>query len=114
LGPEFEKRQTYVVPAKGGVMEVMIVSIKVKPDQVEAFAAASVENALASRKEPGIDRFDVLQDPADPARFVLYEVYRDAAAQAAHKETAHYARWKSLAEPMMAEPRTRAAFRAIG
>jgi (4S)-4-hydroxy-5-phosphonooxypentane-2,3-dione isomerase len=91
-------------------MEVMIVTIRVKPDQVEAFTAATIENALASRMEPGIDRFDVLQDAADPTRFVLYEVYRDIAAQAAHKETTHYARWKSLAEPMIAEPRTRATF----
>jgi quinol monooxygenase YgiN len=88
-------------------MQALVVTIKIKPDQVEAFIAATTENAAASRKEPGIDRFDLLQDPADRTRFILYEVYRDAGANDRHKETAHYQKWKALAEPMMAEPRVR-------
>jgi (4S)-4-hydroxy-5-phosphonooxypentane-2,3-dione isomerase len=66
-----------------------------------------------SRREPGISRFELLQDEADPSRFVLVETYRDAVAQAAHKETAHYLKWKELVEPMMAEPRTRALYSPI-
>jgi (4S)-4-hydroxy-5-phosphonooxypentane-2,3-dione isomerase len=95
-------------------MLVLIVNIKVKPDRIEAFRAATLENARESLKEPGIGRFDLLQDTADPSRFVLIEGYADAAAQAAHKETAHYAKWKDLAEPMMAEPRTRATYSTLG
>jgi len=94
-------------------VRVVIVHIKVLPDKVEAFVAASLENASYSRKEPGIARFELLADESDPCRFVLVEAYRDAAAQAAHKETAHYATWRDLAEPMMAEPRTRAVYHDI-
>jgi quinol monooxygenase YgiN len=91
-------------------MEALIVNIKVKPDKVEAFRAVSAENAAASRKEPGIARFDVLQDAQDPTHFVLYEAYRNPGANALHRETSHYKKWKELAEPMMAEPRTRASY----
>jgi len=94
-------------------MDVLIVSIKVKPDKIEAFRAVSAENAEASRKEAGIARFDVLQDAQDPARFLLYEAYRDADAPARHKETAHYKKWKELAEPMMAEPRIRSFYTMV-
>ncbi len=67
-----------------------------------------------SRREPGITRFELLEDESDPCRFVLIEAYRDAEAQAAHKLTAHYQKWKDLAEPLMAEPRTRAVYDEIG
>jgi len=91
-------------------MKTMIVHIKVSKDKVGQFIEATRANAAASRTEPGIARFDFLGDDADPCRFVLIEVYRDAEAQARHKETAHYAKWKDLAETMMAEPRTRAQY----
>jgi (4S)-4-hydroxy-5-phosphonooxypentane-2,3-dione isomerase len=94
----------------GGGLVILIVHIRVLKDRVEEFVAATRENAAFSRKEPGISRFELLQDQAEPCRFVLVEGYRDAEAQARHKETPHYLKWKDLAEPMMAEPRTRALY----
>jgi quinol monooxygenase YgiN len=82
----------------------------VKPDGVEAFRAASVDNARQSVKEPGVARFDVVQSVEDPTRFVLVEVYRTPEAPAAHKETAHYKRWRDAVADLMAEPRTAARF----
>ncbi len=72
----------------------------------EAFREATIENGRQSVQEPGIARFDVCQQIDDPVRFVLVEVYRDADAPAAHKETAHYAKWRDTVAPMMAEQRT--------
>lgn len=87
-------------------MLVVHVFVHVKPDQVEAFKAASLENARNSVQEPGIARFDVIQQQDDPTRFVLVEVYRTSAAPGQHKETPHYARWRDAVATMMAEPRT--------
>ncbi|PTX95840.1 antibiotic biosynthesis monooxygenase [Opitutus sp. ER46] len=87
-------------------MLVVHVHVQVKPEYVEAFRAATRANAEASVREPGIARFDVAQQADDPTRFVLVEVYRTAAAPAAHKETAHYATWRDTVAPMMAQPRT--------
>jgi (4S)-4-hydroxy-5-phosphonooxypentane-2,3-dione isomerase len=87
-------------------MLIVHVQVRVKPEFVEAFRAATIENASNSVKEPGIARFDVAQQADDPTRFVLVEVYRSAGAPAAHKETAHYAKWRDAVAPMMAEPRT--------
>lgn len=84
---------------------IVHVDIAVVADQVDAFLAATEANAAASRREPGILRFDVLTDRADPAHVVLVEIYRDDAAAAAHKETAHYATWRDTVAPMMARPR---------
>ena len=84
---------------------VVHVHVRVKPGGEEAFRAASLANAEASRREPGVVRFDVLGDREDPGRFVLVEVYRDAAAAAAHKDTAHYAAWRDAVADLMAEPR---------
>lgn len=86
-------------------MLVVHVHVQVRADQIEAFKAASRANARASVQEPGIARFDVVQQSDDPTRFVLVEVYRSADAPAAHKETAHYALWRDTVAPMMAEPR---------
>jgi (4S)-4-hydroxy-5-phosphonooxypentane-2,3-dione isomerase len=91
----------------------LIVNIRVSKDSVEAFLAASRENLAHSRHEAGVTRFELLQDQADPCRFVLIEGYRDADAQAKHRETAHYLRWRDLVEPLMAEPRTRALYSEI-
>lgn len=85
---------------------VVHVHVRVKPDCVEAFKAATLENARNSVQEPGIARFDVIQQPEDPARFILVEVYRTPQAPARHKETAHYATWRDTVAEMMAEPRT--------
>ena len=87
-------------------MLIVHVHVHVKADRVEAFRAASVENARQSVKEPGIARFDVIQQQDDPTRFVLVEVYRTADDPARHKETAHYKKWRDTVESMMAEPRT--------
>jgi len=86
-------------------MFIVHVHVEVKPDQVEAFKAASLANANASVKEPGIARFDVIQQQDDPTRFVLVEVYCDADAPAQHKGTAHYAAWRDAVANMMASPR---------
>ncbi len=91
-------------------MLVVHVHVQVKPECVEAFRAATLANAQASVKEPGIARFDVVQQADDPARFVLVEVYRDEQAPAKHKETAHYAAWRDAVAPMMAQPRSSVKF----
>jgi quinol monooxygenase YgiN len=91
-------------------MLIVHIQVHVKADCVEAFRAATIENASESVKEPGIARFDVVQQTDDPTRFVLVEVYRTADAPAKHKETAHYAKWRDTVTPMMAEPRTRAEY----
>ena len=86
-------------------MLVVHVHVQVKPECVEAFRRATVENARNSVREPGVARFDVAQQADDPTRFVLVEAYRTAEAPAAHKATAHYARWRDAVAEMMAEPR---------
>ncbi len=91
-------------------MYIVHVLVHVKSEQVEAFKRVTQENARESRKEPGIARFDVLQQADDPTRFILVEVYRTPDDPARHKETAHYNRWREAAEPMMAEARTRTVF----
>jgi len=91
-------------------MLIVHVHVHVKPECVEAFRAATIENARQSAQEPGIARFDVVQQQDDPTRFVLVEVYRTADAPAKHKETAHYAKWRDTVAPMMAEPRTSVKF----
>lgn len=87
-------------------MLIVHVHIRVKPEFIEAFAEATIENAQSSAAEPGVARFDVAQQADDPARFVLIEVYRNADAPARHKETAHYAIWRDTVAGMMAEPRS--------
>jgi len=94
-------------------MLVVHVHVHVKPECVEAFKQASLENARNSVQEPGIARFDVVQQQDDPTRFVLVEAYRTAQAPAAHKETAHYAKWRDAVAPMMAEPRTSTKFNNV-
>ena len=91
-------------------MHIVHVHVHVKPDCLEAFRVATLANARASVQEPGIARFDLVQQADDPTRFVLVEVYRAAAAPAAHKETAHYAAWRDAVAPLMATPRTSVKF----
>ena len=87
-------------------MLVVHVFIHVKPECIEAFKAATEENVTNSLNEPGIARFDFLQQNDDPDRFILIEAYRTVDAPAAHKETAHYQTWRDTVADMMAEPRT--------
>jgi autoinducer 2-degrading protein len=91
-------------------MLIVHVHVRVKPECVDAFKQATIENARNSIKEPGIARFDVIQQKDDATRFVLVEVYRNAEATAAHKETPHYAAWRDRAEPLLAEPRSRVQY----
>jgi (4S)-4-hydroxy-5-phosphonooxypentane-2,3-dione isomerase len=84
---------------------IVHVDVAVLPDQLDAFLNQTQINATASRDEPGVVRFDVLSDRTDPAHIVLVETYRDEAAAAAHKDTAHYQRWRDAVAPMMARPR---------
>ena len=86
-------------------MFIVHVHVHVQPESVEAFREATLHNAQSSVQEPGIARFDFMQQQDDPTRFVLVEVYRTAEDAAKHKETAHYQRWRDTVEAMMAEPR---------
>ena len=87
-------------------MFIVHVSVKVLPDRIDAFKAATLENARNSIREPGIARFDVVQQQDAADRFVLVEVYRDTGAAAAHKETDHYKKWRDTVADMMAQPRS--------
>jgi quinol monooxygenase YgiN len=91
-------------------MFIIHVHVQVKPDCLAAFQTATLLNARLSLLELGILRFDVVQRADDPTRFVLVEVYRTAAANAAHKETSHYQVWRDTVAPMMAAPRTSVKF----
>ena len=75
-------------------MHVTLVHVRVKPAAIDAFIAATRANHEASIQEPGNQRFDVLQAPDDPVRFILYEAYASAEDAAAHKATAHYLAWR--------------------
>ena len=83
-------------------MFIVHVHVRVKPELIEAFREATVENARGSLREPGVARFDVLQQQDDPSRFVLVEVYRTPEDPARHKETAHYIKWRDTVAPLMA------------
>lgn len=94
-------------------MLIIHVHIQVKPEYVEAFKAATVANASASRREAGIAQFDFCQQADDPTRFILVEAYRSPEGHAAHRETAHYATWRDAVAPMMATPRTSVKYSEI-
>ena len=89
---------------------IVHVDIAVVPERLDAFLAATEDNAVASRGERGVVRFDVLSDRTDPGHVVLVEIYRDDRAAAAHKDTAHYQRWRDEVAPMMARPREATRF----
>lgn len=91
-------------------MHILIVHARVKTEFIDAFKQATSINAESSAKEPGVARFDFIQQQDDSATFVLYEVYRDAAATAKHKETAHYTAWVEKVRDMFEEPRTRTLY----
>jgi autoinducer 2-degrading protein len=91
-------------------MYVVCVHVSVKPEHVNEFLSATRANAAATLAEPGALRFDILQAQEEAGAFLLYEVYRDTAAAAAHKETPHYATWRDAVEPWMAAPRRSAKY----
>jgi autoinducer 2-degrading protein len=99
---------------KGNIKVYIVhVFIHVKPECVDEFREVSIENARLSLTEPGVARFDVIQQADDPTRFVLVEVYRSDTAPAEHKQTDHYNTWKDRAEKMMLEPRSRIVYRNV-
>jgi (4S)-4-hydroxy-5-phosphonooxypentane-2,3-dione isomerase len=87
-------------------LHVVLVQVRVQPHLIGKFRTATLANARESVKEPGVARFDVVQEMEDPARFVLIEAYRGPEGAAAHKETVHYRNWRDTVASMMAEPRT--------
>jgi (4S)-4-hydroxy-5-phosphonooxypentane-2,3-dione isomerase len=94
-------------------MLIVHVFVHVKPGAAAAFIAATLANARASREEPGVARFEVIQQENDPERFLLVEHYRTPDNAAQHKATAHYATWRDTVEPMMAEPRRSVRYRGL-
>jgi autoinducer 2-degrading protein len=94
-------------------MLVLLVHIHVKPESVDAFRAATIENARHSLQEPGVTQFELLQAADDPNTFVLIEAYRSIAAHAAHRETRHYQVWRDTVAGMMAEPRNGVRYESI-
>ncbi len=94
-------------------MHVVHVHVQVKPECIDDFKAATLDNAQASIREPGIARFDIVQQTDDPTRFVLIEAYRDSAAPDLHKATAHYLIWRDTVATMMAAPRSSVRFTSV-
>ena len=94
-------------------MLIVHVHVQVKPDYVDSFRLATIENAQASVQEPGVARFDVAQQVDDSTRFVLIEAYRTPEAPAQHKDTVHYAKWRDAVAEMMAAPRTSVKFHPV-
>ena len=94
-------------------MLVVHVHIQVKPEHLEAFIAETRKNSNESLKEPGVARFDLVQQSDDRTRFILVEAYKTAEAPARHKETPHYAAWRDAVAPMMASPRTSVKFESL-
>lgn len=94
-------------------MFIVLVHVRVIETAVEAFLKASLENADASRQEPGIVRFDIIQEENDPTRFVLIEIYRSEQDPARHKQTAHYLKWRETVASMMADDRRGIRYRII-
>lgn len=94
-------------------MHILLVYCTVKPEHLEAFIAATIDNASNSRKEPGVVRFDFVQQTDDRTKFSLIEVYRTPEGLAAHREAAHYKAWAEKVPEMLAEPRTRTFYTNI-
>jgi autoinducer 2-degrading protein len=94
-------------------MLIVHVHVHVKEDGIEAFKQATLANARTSLKEPGVVRFDVIQEQERPERFVLVEVYRTPEDPARHKETEHYQTWRDAVAPMMAEPRQSTQYKNV-
>ena len=94
-------------------MIIVHVFVHVQPESVDAFTTATLENARNSVAEPGVVRFDLVQQDDDPTRFLLIEIYRTPADPVSHKASAHYATWRDTVAPMMAEPRRGVTYHAL-
>jgi quinol monooxygenase YgiN len=93
-------------------MFVLAVQIRIKPENVEVFMKRLNENASAARKEPGCRQFDVLVDPSDKTKVMLYEVYNDDSAFEAHQQTPHFRKYLAEAVPLLAS-RERSVWKRI-
>jgi quinol monooxygenase YgiN len=91
-------------------MHILHVHVHVKPEHLEEFKQATMENAAKSRQEAGVARFDVIQQTDDPTRFILMEAYRSAEGHAQHKETEHYKTWNAKVADWLVAPRTRTVY----
>lgn len=94
-------------------MFVVIVQAHVRPESIQDFIAATLDNASNSIQEPGVARFDFYQQADDPTRFNLVEIYRSEDAPDNHRETAHYARWRDTVTDLLAEPRTKETYNIL-
>jgi len=94
-------------------MQIFHIEVQVKPEAIDAFREATIENARNSIQEPAVARFDFYQQTEDPARFLLIEAYRDPGGPGRHRETAHYIKWRDAVENMMAGPRARVEYRSV-
>jgi quinol monooxygenase YgiN len=94
-------------------MHIVLVYVQVKAECIQAFIEASLDNARNSVLEPGVARFDIIQQKDDPTRFILVEVYRTTSDPARHKETAHYNRWRDAVADMMSSPRQGVAYQNL-
>jgi (4S)-4-hydroxy-5-phosphonooxypentane-2,3-dione isomerase len=94
-------------------MVALLVHLQVKPECIERFLSETTENARNSRKEPGIVRFDLIQEVENPNQFALFELYRDQPAVEAHRLTAHYAKWRDAVPSLLVTERTRKIYRPI-
>jgi quinol monooxygenase YgiN len=94
-------------------MYIIQVFVRVKPAHLKAFKAVTIENASNSQQEPGVVRFDMLEQLDDPTKFTLIEVYRNPEGHAAHRETAHYAKWRDTVPDMLAEPRSAVKYQNV-
>ena len=81
---------------------VLQVQLVIKPENVDKFMAKCLENATHARKEPGCRTFDVLADPADRTKVMLYEVYVDEKAFETHQQTPHFKKYLAEAVPLLA------------
>ena len=91
---------------------VLQVSIRIKPENVDAFMQKLDENARNARKEPGCKQFEVLVDPNDRAKIMLYEVYNDEAAFETHQQTPNFKKYVAEAVPLLAD-RVRSVWKRV-
>uniref|UniRef100_A0A0G4GPB0 ABM domain-containing protein n=1 Tax=Chromera velia CCMP2878 TaxID=1169474 RepID=A0A0G4GPB0_9ALVE len=113
-GPEkFLSEEVDAAAGSGGGLLCVFVDVQVTPGGESLFIEASKANAANSIKEPGVSRFDLLQNVEDPSNFVLVEVYNSKEGPARHKETAHYKCWRETVESIMARPRQALKFQTV-
>ena len=78
-----------------------IVELTIKQGERSNLLKYLKEYAKEVRKEDGCECLDVLVDPQSAITVVLYEIWRDVAAQLAHLETSGFAKWKAFSDPLI-------------